>query len=52
MNANTLKKVHRFSKVGKIILTVLLVLNILATVAAGVTSAVMAALPRDGRTAV
>ena len=47
MNANTLKKVHRFSKVGKIILTVLLVLNILATVAAGVTSAVMAALPRD-----
>ena len=47
MNANTLKRVHQFGKVGKIVLTVLLVVNILATAAAGVTSAVMAALPRD-----
>lgn len=47
MNANTLKRVHQFGKVGKIILTVLLVLNILATAAAGATSAVMVALPRD-----
>ena len=47
MNANTLKKVHRFGKVGKIVLTVLLVLNILATAAAGLAAAALGAVSRE-----
>lgn len=47
MNANTLKKVHRFGKVGKIVLTVLLVVNILATVAAGLAAAALGGVSRE-----
>ncbi len=51
MNANTLKKVHRFGKVGKAILTGLLALYILAAVAMGIINYDLAQIPANFLTA-
>lgn len=50
MNSNTLAKVHKFGKVGKVIITVFLVISILATAALCVTTVFVANLPEDAVT--
>lgn len=51
MNANTLKRVHQFGKVGKAILTGLLALYILAAVAMGIINYDLAQIPANFLTA-
>ena len=50
MNYNTLAKVHKFGKVGRIAITVFLVLSILATAASCVATVFVASLPEDAVT--
>ena len=51
MNANTLKRVHQFGRVGKIILTGLLAVDILAAVAMGIINYDLAQIPANFLTA-
>lgn len=47
MNANVLKKVHQLGEAGKVVLTILLVVNILATAAAGLAAAALGSVSRE-----
>ena len=47
MNANTLKRVHQLGEAGKVVLTILLVVNILATAAAGLAAAALGGVSRE-----
>lgn len=47
MNAKTLLKVNRFGKVGKIIMTVLMIVAIVATIFCGAVAIYTATLPKD-----
>ena len=50
MNSSTLAKVHKFGKVGKVIITIFLVISILATVALCAATVFVAKLPEDAVT--
>ena len=47
MNATTLKKVHQLGEAGKVVLTILLVVSILATAAAGLAAAALGGISRE-----
>ena len=47
MNATTLKKVHQLGEAGKVVLTILLVVNILAAAAAGLAAAALGGVSRE-----
>ena len=47
MNSSTLAKVHKFGKVGKVIITIFLVISILATAALCAATVFVAKLPED-----
>ena len=47
MNANTLKRVHQLGEAGKVVLTILLVVNILAAAAAGLAAAALGGVSRE-----
>lgn len=50
MNSKTLSNLHRFGKVGRIVMTILLVIAILATAASLTATIYVAALPKDALT--
>lgn len=47
MNAAMLKKVHQLGEAGRVVLTILLVVNILATAAAGLAAAALGGVSRE-----